>query len=434
MIKDLSEAAKKEREALELDFLKTTGDVEVERKRLDGRKAELEAIKSDLDAMLAMAEGDIAKAKGSLNLNNEGLTNQKGLKLNNERDCGEDATMLGKNANEIRSDLAGIKDAIAILSTHTPSLTQTTSFLQISQLPAKQASSMLIANGKKLNSKLLLAVASSLREDPLEKVKSEITHLIDELEKQQEADAGNSKECFEMKTNGHRRLKDADRAVDLAQKQKENAETAREEKIGEKQDSQSELNTEEANLSQLNEERLAAKKMNEEAIAESEKQAELIGSALEILSATTSGSAPGPALLQKDRVSERGADSGLQKAMEKIEKIQTALLQAALAGKGNEEVLTQQHEESVKTKSKAIKNLKASIQQLTEEIATAVDTIWDLGETLRIGKEEHAAAHDDYYKRIVPTCDDMGAKRKRDRKQELDSLKDALAILGETVV
>jgi len=174
---------------------------------------------------------------------------------------------------------------------------------------------------------------------------------------------------------------------------------------------------------------------NEATIAEAEKQADLLGQAVEILSATASGQAVAFVQQQQrpDVVEARAGSSGLQTAITSVENLQTAQLNLAADTKAAESTAANEWENSAKDLAEGIKDAKGVIGSLKNAIAKGEEDIYNANETLTIAKEEWQAAVDDKNNRIDPMCVQTAVsheERAQKRNEEIQSLQEALEILS----
>jgi len=384
---------------------------------------------SDLTSDQGKASGDLGKANQCLADTNTELEGNRKSKLDNESYCETSANTFASNMDLINNDLDGLAEAIKTLDSKNPSW-KATSFLQISSSgmePQKRVSQLLEAQGKKLHSKILLKIAEVAATDPLASVKSKIKDLIEKLKKEVADEDGKSIECSEMMSKNKALITETAEDKKTAGVSKDALTAERKQNIQKREMQQETKQMMEDTLSKGNQMRLDEKTDNEAAIAEAEKQAELLGQAVEILSKTASGKA---ALVQQDPVAERAASGGLIGAIAKCQEIQTQQLDLSANIKAAEATAAQSWDESRKALEGDVHNAKLSISNLTAAISQGQDDIWNANETLRIGTEEWQAAVDDRDNRIKPQCIEMAALRQRNRKQELQSLTDALTILS----
>lgn len=353
-------------------------------------------------------------------------------------------------------EVAAIEKAIEIISgdavsgsaeKHLPSLLQVrrassfVQFLAASQAPSNQQKTIafLTAEGQRLDSHVLSALAMQASADPFEKIKKMISDLIGKLKAQEEEEADHKKWCDdELKTNGQTR-KDKTSEVDsltsaidqldsrLAVLQKDLAALSK---------GIAELKSADAKATEI---RGSEKDTNEATIVEAVNGQTAIAQATKILSDFYKKAAANTALVQQPTVMDE-AFKGQQKQSSNVlsflevissdfARLESDTRKAESDAQAEYDDLMAESQKSREAKEKEVKTKEKEQLDKTGELANKNDD-------LESAQKQLDAALD-YFDKLKPSCVNVAQpyeERVSRREEEIASLKEALEILsGEGV-
>jgi len=361
-----------------------------------------------------------------------------------------------ESRQQLRADeIVAIEKAIEIISSgavsgnankHLPAMVQKASFAQLrSDLSTKAQARVAIflsAQAKKLNSRVLSAIAVHASDDPFQKVKKMIKGLITRLMEEANEEAEHKGWCdTELSTNEQTR-KEKTSAVETLHAEIDELEASiakLTEDIGDLSKAVAELDAAMATATKLRQEEKAK---NTETISDSEAAQTAVAQALTVLKEFYAKAAEATAFVQQKAEPEifdsaykgMGAENGGVVGMLEVIESDFARLEAdtkaseATSQKEYDEFMTDSKVDKSE-KSTDIEHKKAKKQDESQALTVKRE---DLEGTQ---KELDAALA--YFDKLKPSCVDSGVSyedRVARRKEEIESLQEALKILnGEDI-
>jgi chromosome segregation ATPase len=417
------------------------------------REREEKASRSqDVGQAKAEAQGELQQTKADLAADSKFLSD-----LNNE--CQTKAEDYEKRQVIRAGEIEALSKAIEIMSgaavstgsQHLPSLVQDgTSLVQLRSIAVspvqKNAAAFLAERAKSTNSRLLSVIAQRVQADPFGKVTKMIEEMIQKLMTEGNEEAEHKGFCdTEMGTNKQTRDQKSDEVDAL---------TARSEKLTAdiKQLAEEiavlgdELAVIDAQVTKATAERSAEKEKNAVTIKDAKGGQQATLMALNVLREFYGKQAEAAALAQMQSGARvpgapptgdatysgmGSASGGVIGMLEVIESdfarldAETTASEAEADGAYNKFMTDSEKDKSVKTTDMNFKS-----NEKTKSEAELLET----GKDLKTTKEELAAAME-YFDKLKPSCVEAGVSyedRVAARKAEIESLKDALQILGST--
>jgi len=424
------------------------------------RKGELSEQKGQAEGDLAMTQKTLAEDKQFL----EDLTIEQEQK---DKD-------FAKRQEVRQGEIDAIGQAIGIMSSddvsgagseHLPGLVQTAHVTALVQLRSNTVSSsqkdvaaFLEGRAKKMGSRLLALVAEKVKADPFKKVTKMIKDMIEKLMTEANEDATHKGFCDqELGTNKQTRdmkTEDVEELTATAQKLESEAQKLADD-ISRLSQEVTDIDASVAKATALRE---AEKAKNADTIADGKGAQLAVGKAMTILKefydkaaaqafaqeharpagAASEGSARGAGLAQmpgapdtfKDEAYTGMSEGGVLGMLETIESDFARLIAETTAAE-QEAAADFKKFVADSSKDKAIKG--TDINSKKGEKTRAESDLQAAHKDLKTTKEELGAAMD-YYEKLKPSCVNSGTsyeERVARRKEEIESLKEALSILAE---
>jgi hypothetical protein len=362
-----------------------------------------------------------------------------------------------------KEELEALTKAIEIMSDgavsgnaekHLPTLMQRKQSLGLRRsagkapLSQRRVSVFLAEHARKVDSRLLAQVAEKvLQGGPFDKVKQMIEGLISKLVQEAAEEADHKAWCDkELHTNKNTRDTKSSEVNRLtAQKEKLTAEIQL--LMNEIAELEKELSEAQASLKEATEQRKKEKAKNEEAIADAKEAIVAVRQALEVLQSFYAKAAQATALVQAhDKARQSPADDAPAsfttpyKGLGGSSKGVLGMLEVILAD------FTRLQAETSSSEAAAADSFEKFSSDTTSVIASKKETSADKGKLkarkekalveverdIRATQEELDSAID-YYDKLKSSCIDAGvsyADRQQRRQAEIESLKEALRILG----
>merc|ERR1719235_1749201 len=286
----------------------------------------------------------------------------------------------------------------------------------------------LLAAGQKLNSNILSALAMRVSQDPLAKVKKMIQDMVYKLMEEANEEAEHKGFCdTEMGTNKNTRDQKSTKVAELKASIEEmtaTAETLASEAAGLTED----VIALDTAVSEATAQRSAESAKNKQTIADAVAAKEAVQAATKVLKDFYEG----PALIQTNsKTNAKAPQDGIMGMLEVIlsdfERLESETTNdEATASEAQEKFLITSKKTKAVTNTD-IKHKQNEVQRLKSETAEAK-------KELKITEEELDAALD-YFEKLKPSCVEAGEsyeERVARRKEEIESLEDALKILEET--
>jgi len=286
----------------------------------------------------------------------------------------------------------------------------------------------LFSQGQKLNSNILSALAMKVSADPLSKVKKMIQDMVYKLMEEANEEAEHKGFCdTEMGTNKNTRDQKSTKVAELKASIEEmtaTAETLASEAAGLTED----VIALDTAVSEATAQRSAESAKNKQTIADAVAAKEAVQAATKVLKDFYEG----PALIQTNsKTNAKAPQDGIMGMLEVIlsdfERLESETTNdEATASEAQEKFLITSKKTKAVTNTD-IKHKQNEVQRLTSETAEAK-------KELKITEEELDAALE-YFEKLKPSCVEAGEsyeERVARRKEEIESLEDALKILEET--
>jgi len=363
-----------------------------------------------------------------------------------------------ESRQQLRADeIVAVEKAIEIISSgavsgnadkHLPSLVQgKTSFAQFlsesnTQAAQTRVAQYLNAQAKKLNSRVLSALATHVSDDPFQKVKKMIKELIVRLMEEANEEAEHKGWCdTELSTNEQTR-KEKTEAVETLHAEIDQLEASiakLTEDISELTKAVAELDAAMAKATKLRQEEKAT---NTETISDSEEAQTAVAQALTVLKEFYAKAAEATAFVQQKAEPEifdkaytgMGAEGGGVVGM--LEVIESDFARLESDTKASEASAQKEYDEFM-TDSKVDKSEKSTdIEHKTAKKQDESQALTTKNEDLE-GTQKELDAALAYFDKLKPSCVDSGVSfedRVARRKEEIESLQEALKILnGEDI-
>merc|ERR1719420_172227 len=435
MVKDLGAKFKEEKYAIETEFAKkehasmmVVQDLTDNLERANKEFSMKSSTKSQREKDKAEAEGDLADTTASLGEDNTYLADLT-------KECATRAEEFENNQVIRAGEIEALMKAIEIMSgaavgggtAHLPSLVQeANSFAQLRSSAFSpmqhRVASFLQRRAKQTNSRILSLIAVRVSEDPFKKIKKMIQDMVDKLMEEANEEAEHKGFCdTEMGTNKNTRDEKSE-AVDKLTAEIEGL-TADIAKLGEDAaalgDAIAAIDGAVATATaERNEENLK----NTQTIADAKVASEATARALQVLKDFYS-KADGPV--------QGGSSTGVLGMLEVIQSDFVRLeTETTSAEDKAAKAFTQFSRDS--SKDKAVKSAEQK-----NKLSTKVEKESDLEAAKKdlAGNQEELDAALAYFEKLKPSCVEAGEsyeERVARRKEEIESLTDALKILEET--
>jgi DNA repair exonuclease SbcCD ATPase subunit len=368
--------------------------------------------------------------------------------------CGQKASDF-ESRQQLRADeITAVEKAIEIISSgavqgnagkHLPTMLQKhSSFAQLRSTTQNQdrVSQYLHAQAKKLNSRVLEAVATHASDDPFQKVKKMIKDLIVRLMEEANEEAEHKGWCdTELSTNEQTRKEKTEAVETLhAEIDQLQASIAKlTEDVSDLSKAVSELDAAMAKATKL---RTEEKKTNTETISDAQEAQTAVAQALTVLKEFYAKAAEATAFLQQNAEPEifdkpytgMGAEGGGVVGM--LEVIESDFARLESETKASEATAQKEYDEFM-TDSKVDKSAKSTdIEHKTAKKQDESQALTSKNADLE-GTQKELDAALAYFDKLKPSCVDSGVSfedRVGRRKEEIESLQEALKILnGEDI-
>lgn len=361
-----------------------------------------------------------------------------------------------ESRQQLRADeIVAIEKAIEIISSgavsgnaekHLPTMLQKSSFAQLrADLSTKaqaRVAQYLSVQAKKLNSRVLSAVAAHAADDPFKKVKKMIKDLIVRLMEEANEEAEHKGWCdTELSTNEQTRKEKTDAVETLhAEIDELEASIAKlTEDISDLTKAVAELDAAMAKATKL---RTEEKAKNTETISDAEEAQTAVAQALTVLKEFYAKAAEATALLQQKVEPEifdspyKGMQSESGGVVGMLEVIESDFARLESDTKAAEATAQKEYDEFM-TDSKVDKSEKSTdIEHKTAKKQDESQALTVKNEDLE-GTQKELDAALAYFDKLKPSCVDSGVSyedRVARRKEEIESLREALKILnGEDI-
>jgi len=403
---------------------------------------------------------DAATAKGELNVTARSKAEDEKALSDTLAECRVKSKEYEQNQITRSDEIKAIGQAIEILTSdavagnaekHLPSaallqskkvtaLAQAVSLLQKDRTLQQRAAAYLQSRSKALGSRYLAVMAAHTMADPFEKVKKMIKDLITRLMEEANDEADQHAYCTsELATNKQTRDNKAAEVDKLtAESEKLTAEIAKlGEEISQLSDAVSEMEGERAEATKL---RVSEKKENAQVAADAKEAQVAVQQAIEVLrnfytkpsllQGRAHGAQRGPAALQKKSAepytgmgdSSTGVLGMLEVILSDFARLESETLTA-------EDLAQTQHQKYMDETDEDIAVKEAEEEHKSGKKQTAGEQLRSTKKELEFTQEELTEALN-YYEKLKTDCLDTGAERATMRKEEIQSLKEAYAILS----
>jgi len=451
ILQDLKGKLLDEKSTLEREYLKTTGSYQMLQQTFANQidqhtdmRNHKAATKKDKESALATAQGDLEQTAGIKAQDEAYLTDV-------QSECAQESSDYETRQKLRAGEITALNKAIEIISggavsgaatKHLPNLVQYPSLAQLrSSLtrPSQSvAASFLQAQGQRISSKVLEALSSHVAGDPFAKVKKMIQDMVFKLMEEANEEAEQKGFCdAELGTNKMTRDHKTSSIDEL---------TASIDEMGAKM---AQLGGDISNLSARIAEldsaiqtatmiRQEEKTKNTQTIAEASAASDAVERALAVLNDYYQSAAAATSLVQRrsetsQKAPFQGQQSGSTGVLGMLEVILSDFARLESDTKSNE-VMSQQSF----TKFMSDSNLDKSVgeQQLKDKSESRTETDVDLAaanKDLESTQAELTAANA-YFEKLKPTCASEVVtyeERVARRKEEIESLKEALKLLDE---
>merc|ERR1719443_1663117 len=406
-------------------------------------------LRAETEEEKAEAEGEREKTqqeKGedqAYRADTDGLCNRKTADFNARRKLRQEELDAISKATEI----VGSKDVAGAGDKHLPSLLQIKSKPALAQLRSnslspvqKQLSDFLAERAKDTNSALLAQVAQQAAANPFGKVKKMIKDLISKLMQEATEEAEHKGWCdTELTTNQQTRDKKTEEVAQLTQEVEDlTAEIAAlTQAIEELTAAIAELD---AAMAKATADREASKEKNTETINDAKEAQAAVEAAMSVLKEFYAKAAEATALNQQTPAEDapetfdapyKGNQTGASSVMDFLEVILSdfARLQSRTEAA---EAAEQEEYDTFMFESKKDKALKENEIKHKEERKAQCETDLARAKDELEAAQKALAAAVAYYEKLKPTCVDSGIsyeERVKQREEEIQSLKEALAML-----
>lgn len=441
LMKDLKKKLIEEKTVAEKEEMKSVGAYnmiaqtlhDTISKQTDSRDKKT-ADKQNAEKSSATAAGQKADTEAALAADTTYLEELKG-------DCAEKAKEFEAKQKLRAGEMTALNKAMEIISGSAVSkvgfvqkkvpvsaLVQLRAGSTVAQPSQNRVQSYLLAQGQKLNSNILSALAVRVNADPLAKVKKMIQDMVYKLMEEANEEAEHKGFCdTEMGTNKNTRDQKSSKVEELTASVKEM--TAQAEVLtSEAAALTDDVTALDLAVSEATSQRSDESAKNQQTIADAVAAKEAVQSALKVL---------------KDFYGSEGAASFIQTAMTTGTKGAEAILgmlEVILSDferlesetTNDEETAAKAHTKFLRTSKKTkavtttdIKHKQTEVQRLESETA-------DAKKELKITQEELDAALE-YFEKLKPSCVEAGEsyeERVARRKEEIESLQDAMKILS----
>jgi len=441
----------------------------LEKEEMNGKHA-YDMLMQDLTAQVEQSETDRsekseskakklqAKADAEGSLSDTSSTKDDDVKYLTDltSTCGQKASDFEERQQLRTEEIEAIGKAVGILSSgavagnaekHLPSLAQKgTSLVQLRGLAASQpqqrAADFLLAQGRRLDSRVLSALAVRVSDDPFSKVKKMIKDLIVRLMEEANEEAEHKGWCdTELSTNEQTR-KEKTEAVETLHAEIDQLEASISkltEDISVLSQAVADLDAAMAKATELRQEEKAT---NEQTIKDSQEAQTAVAQALTVLKEFYAKAGEATALVQKNKQPEifdspykgMGAENGGVVGMLEVIESDFARLEADTSAG---ESTAQKEYDNFMTDSKVDKAAKSKdVEHKAAQKQDASQALTTKNADLE-GTQKELDAALTYYDKLKPSCVDAGVSfddRVSRRKEEVESLQEALRILnGEDI-
>jgi len=437
MVKDLATKFKEEKYALETEEAKKQHASDMVVQDLTDN---IERSTKESDAKTsykAKREKDNAEAKGDLADTTASLGSDTSYLADLTKECAEKAADY-ENKQVVRAgEVEALMKAIEIMSSgavgggtqYLPSLVQAkTSFAQLRSTATspvqQQVAGFLKTRAKRLNSKILSLISVRVAEDPFKKIKKMIQDMVDKLMEEANEEAEHKGFCdTEMGTNKNTRDTKTTEIESLTAEIEEL--TANIAKLGKDATTLSEeISAIDNAVFEATTVRNDEKAKNTQTIADAEVASEATARATQVLKDFYGSQAEGS-------VAQGSSSTGILGMLEVIQSDFTRLLTETTA---SEDDAAKAYDTFMKdsSKSKAVKetDIKHKLNTKTTKEGDLEGAKKDLA-----GTQEELDAALEYFEKLKPSCVEAGEsyeERVARRKEEIESLSDALKILEDT--
>jgi len=455
MLEKLNDKFIDERTALEKAEMESKQAYEMLMQDLEAQKAQGEKdrnakaeAKSKRLQDKADAEGDLTDTTSTRDADDKYLTDLVST-------C-EDKAGDFESRQQLRADeIVAVEKAIDIISSgavagnadkHLPSLAQTSSFAQLRADLAAQAqarvSSFLESRAKKLNSRVLSALATRVSSDPFGKVKKMLKDLITKLMEEANEEAEHKGWCDQELSTNEQTRKEKTEAVETLHAEIDMLEASISkltEDLSDLSKAVAELDAAVAKATKL---RQQEKAKNTETISDAEEAQTAVAQALTVLKEFYAKAAEATAFVQQKEEPEifdkpykgMGGESGGVVGMLEVIESDFARLESDTKAA---EAAAQKEYDTFMTDSKVDKASKSSdIEHKTAKKQDQEQALTQKKSDLE-GTQKELDAALAYFDKLKPSCVDSGVSyedRVERRKEEIESLQEALKILnGEDI-
>jgi len=438
----------------------------LEKEEMNGKHA-YDMLMQDLTAQVEQSETDRsekseskakklqAKADAEGSLSDTSSTKDDDVKYLTDltSTCGQKASDFEERQQLRTEEIEAIGKAVGILSSgavagnaekHLPSLAQKgTSLVQLRGLAASQpqqrAADFLLAQGRRLDSRVLSALAVRVSDDPFSKVKKMIKDLIVRLMEEANEEAEHKGWCDkELATNEHTRKEKTDSVETLRAEIDELTSS-----IAKLTEDVAELSKEVAELdeavSKATSFREDEKAKNTQTIQDAMAAQSAVAQALTVLkdfyakaseaTAFVQQQPEAPEIFDKPYRGMGGESGGVVGMLEVIEsdfaRLETDTKSSEVTAQTEYDAFMSDSKVDKASKTKDIEHKTAKKQDESEAIVTKKEDLE--------GTEKELDAALDYFDKLKPSCVDAGVSqedRGARRKEEIESLQEALRILN----
>jgi len=392
------------------------------------------ADKQKAEKSSAMASGQKADTEAALSADTEYLSELKG-------DCAEKAKEFEEKQKTRAAELDALNKAIEIISGSAVgkvgfvqkkqtalALVQFRASNKAAQPFQNRVQSYLLAQGQKLNSNILSALAVRVNADPLAKVKKMIQDMVYKLMEEANEEAEHKGFCdTEMGTNKNTRDQKSSKVEELTASIEEMTSQAK------VLTSEAAALTEDVTaidmaVSEATSQRNAESAKNTQTIADAVAAKEAVQSAVKVLKDFYEGAGAASFIQTSMSTGTKGAEAilgMLEVILSDFERLESETT-------SDEETAAEAHTKFLRTskKTKAVAN--TDIKHKQNEVQRLESETADAKKELKITQEELDAALE-YFEKLKPSCVEAGEsyeERVARRKEEIESLQDAMKILS----
>jgi hypothetical protein len=464
MLKDLLSKFTEEARALDREEANNAHSFNMLKQSLTDQIGNANAIVEKKEQFKGKREADAAEASGAKSdteaahaADSKYLSDLKAQCSMKSRQFGERQKLRGEELQAIAQamEILGSKSVSGNADKHLPSLLQkkARSFLQMSSMlrfgstnEKQQAVSQFLArNGRKMNSKHLMMLATRVAENPFAKVSQMIENMITKLMEEANAEEEQHGWCeTEKATNKQTRTDKTNMVEDLTTEI-----DALNASIAELTTDRTQLNDEisqlDADRAEATKQRNAEKKKNTVTIADAKEAQEAVMQALTVLSEFYGKAKEAESLAQVSQspgedapASWDGAYKGMQGesggVLGMLEVIQSDFARLESETSSEEAQAAKAYENFMddSAEDKAVK--QADVEHKDRSIAKKKRAASDAKKDLATTQQELDAAVEYHEKGIKPTCDAPASsyeERVAKREEEIQNLKEALTILDQ---